>query len=353
MARTAAKPAGAAPRVPVLAGVVSRIDLPLELASIGTAQPFNSVLVRSRVDGQIVRLTFTEGAEVKDGDLLAEIDPRPFEAGLALALAAKSRDSALLDNARLDLNRASRLVTAGAGTTQQFDTSRSLVAQLEATLKADQAQIDAAKLQLEYSRVTAPIDGRVGTRLVDAGNIVHSGDTAGIVTINQVRPITVDFSLPADDLGRIRAKLRAGTLAVSAVDSSGQELGVGRLAVVDNQINQATASIRFKATFDNADEALWPGRFVTIRLRLDTLRGVITVPLTAVVRGPDGPYAFAIGDDQRIAKRPVKVGHMTSALAVIESGLAEGERVVTDGQYRVQEGTLVDIMAPPSARPSS
>ena len=273
---SAAAPSGPrapAPAIPVMASKVERTDVPLELSGLGTVQALNSVLVRSRVDGQIVKINFSEGKDVHAGDVLVEIDPAPFEAALAQAQANKLKNQALLDNARLDLDRAVRLAKTGATSTQQLDTAKSLVAQLEAAVKSDQAAIDSAQVQLNYSHIRAPIDGRAGTRLVDAGNIVRAADLTGIVTINQVHPIFVDFALPADSLPQIRARLKQGDVDVTAHDPLGRELSAGKLSVIDNAINAATGTIHYKAVFDNAEEVLWPGQFVNVRIRLETLQG--------------------------------------------------------------------------------
>jgi multidrug efflux system membrane fusion protein len=327
-----------------MASKVERTDVPLELSGLGTVQALNSVLVRSRVDGQIVKINFSEGKDVHAGDVLVEIDPAPFEAALAQAQANKLKNQALLDNARLDLDRAVRLAKTGATSTQQLDTAKSLVAQLEAAVKSDQAAIDSTQVQLNYSHIRAPIDGRAGTRLVDAGNIVRAADLTGIVTINQVHPIFVVFALPADSLPRIRAGLKGGDIGVTAQDSGGRDLATGKLAVIDNAINATTGTINYKAVFDNAEEVLWPGQFVNVRARLDVLRNVIAVPVTAVQYGPDGPYAFIVGADRKVQKRPIKTGVVNKIWAVIEDGLQPGELVVTDGQYRIEAGSLVEVL---------
>ena len=335
----------AAPAIPVMAVKAERSDFSIELAGIGTVQALNSVLVRSRVDGQIVKVNFSEGKDVHSGDVLVEVDPAPYQAALAQAQANKLRDEALLDNARLDLDRAAKLVKSGATSTQQLDTARSLVAQLDAGVKADQAAIDQAQVQLNYSYIRAPIDGRAGTRLVDPGNIVRAAEATGIVTINQVHPIFVTFSLPSDSLPQIRARSRSDEIDVMAQDSIGHDLAVGKLSVIDNQINAATGTLNYKAVFDNGDEVLWPGQFVNVRVRLDTLRDVVAVPVTAVQYGADGPYAFIIGADRKVQKRPIKTGPINKVSAVITEGLQPGDLVVTEGQYRIEAGSLVEVLA--------
>jgi len=344
-------PKASPPAVPIRAATVKRQDVPIVLLGLGTVQAFNSVLVKSRVDGQIVKINFTEGQNVRTGDILVEIDPAPFEAALAQAQATKLKDEAQLENARLDLERFSRLATTNAVSKQQMDTARALVAQLDATVKADQAVIDMAQTQLNYTRIRSPIDGRVGTRLIDAGNFVRgANDAAGIVTINQLNPINVAFALPADTLPRIRASAQNGDVRVAAQDSDGTDLLFGKLAVIDNLINPATATINYKATFDNSTEVLWPGQFVNVRVELEVRRDVVAVPLTAVQQGPDGPYAFVVGENRRVQKRALKVAALTKAVAIIDDGLQPGDVVVTEGQYRIQAGTVVEVL-PDSAKP--
>lgn len=338
-------PRSAAPAIPVMASKVARMDIPIELVGLGTVQALNSVLVRSRVDGQIVKVNFSEGKDVHSGDVLVEVDPAPYEAALAQAKATKLRDEALLENARLDLDRATRLVKSGATSGQQLDTAKSLVAQLDASVKADQAAIDQAQVQLNYSYIRAPIDGRAGTRLVDPGNIVRAAEATGIVTINQVHPIFVTFSLPSDSLPQIRARSRNGDIDVTAQDPRGHDLAVGKLSVIDNQINAATGTLNYKALFDNGDEVLWPGQFVNVRVRLDTLHDVVAVPITAVQYGSDGAYAFIVGADRKVQKRPIKTGLINKVSAVITDGLQPGDMVVTEGQYRIEAGSLVEVLA--------
>jgi multidrug efflux system membrane fusion protein len=344
-------PRAPAPAIPVMASRVERADIPIELAGIGTVQALNSVLVKSRVDGQIVKINFSEGKDVHAGDVLVEIDPAPYEAALAQAQANKLKNQALLENARLDLDRAIRLAKTGATSTQQLDTAKSLVAQLEASVNSDQATIDSAQVQVNYSHIRAPIDGRAGTRLVDAGNIVRAADLTGVVTINQVHPIFVNFALPADSLPRIRAGLKNGDISVTAQDSNGRDLAAGKLSVIDNAINATTATINYKAVFDNTEEVLWPGQFVNVRIQLDILRDVIAVPVTAVQYGPDGPYAFVVGADRKVQKRPIKTGVVNKVSAVIETGLQADDLVVTDGQYRIETGSTVEVLTKTAGPP--
>ena len=336
---------GSAPAIPVVTDKARRGDVPIYLTGLGTVQAFNSVLIRSRVDGQIVKIRFEEGSDVHAGEVLIEIDQAPFEAALAQAKANGLKDQAQLNNARRDLGRYTSLAKTGAGSTQQLDTTQALVEQLEASIKADQALVDTAQVQLNYTSIRSPIDGRVGTRLVDLGNIVRASDTTGIVTINQIHPIFVSFALPADSLAQLRAGSKTGDVIVTALDRNGQVLASGLLAVIDNQINPATGAINYKAKFDNGDDALWPGQFVNLRVQLAIRRNVIAVPVTAVQQGPDGSYAFVVGADRIVQKRPLKVGVLNKTTAIIDGGLQAGEQIVTDGQYRIQAGSTVEVAA--------
>jgi multidrug efflux system membrane fusion protein len=346
---TVSKPA--AIPVPVSATTVQRRDVPVYLTGLGAVQAFNSVLVKSRVDGQIVKINFAEGKDVRAGDVLVEIDPRPFEAALSQAQANKAKDEAQLANARLDLDRSSRLFSTSAGSKQQFDTARALVEQLEATVKAGQAMIEMAQTQLDYSRIRSPIDGRAGTRLIDIGNIVRATDTGGIVTINQMNPIFVNFALPAESLPQILAKSKAEEVKVTAQDSNIVDLAHGRLSVIDNQISATTGTITYKATFENGEQVLWPGQFVNVRVEIEVRRAVLALPVRAVQQGPDGPYVFTVLPSRVVEKRPVKVGLLTKTTAIIDGGVQAGDRVVTDGQYRIQAGTVVEVLADPTPPP--
>jgi multidrug efflux system membrane fusion protein len=321
-----------------------REDVPVFLTGLGTVTAYNSVLIRSRVDGQILKLDFSEGQEVHAGDTLVEIDPKPLKALLSQAQAGMAKDQAQLANARLDLTRTSQLQSSGSVTKQQLDAARALVDQLDASTKVDEAVIDAAEVQLAYTTIRSPIDGRVGTRLVDVGNLVRASDTTGIVTVNQIKPIFVAFDLPSDSLPRVRARMKAGDLSVTAVDNHGKDLATGRLTVVDNHVDAATATVRYKADFDNADEALWPGQFVSVRLQLDIRQNAITVPLVAIEHGADGAFVYVIDANHIVGKRPVVAGLANGSVTVVDEGLQPGEQVITDGQYRVQAGTTVSIL---------
>lgn len=336
--------APAASGVPVTEGKVATEDVPVFLNGIGTVQASNMVTIKSRVDGQITAVNFTEGQEVKAGDRLFQIDPRPFQATLEQVSATKAKDEAQLSAARLDLQRYSALVGPGYQTRQSYDTQKALVAQLEAALKGDQAQIDAAQLNLNYADIRAPIDGRLGARLVDAGNMVHASDTNGLVTIAQLKPIFVSFTLAQTNLDAIREHQAEGALVVKAYPSAGGDLlAEGKLTLIDNAIDQATGTIRMKASFPNKDERLWPGEFVSLRLILYTRKNVATVPSQTVQVGPNGNYAYVITSDDKAERRPVEVASVQDGIAVISKGLNAGERIVVDGQYRLTEGARVKV----------
>ena len=330
--------------IPVITTEVRRSDVPILLTGLGTVQALNSVLIKSRVDGQIKKINFSEGQDVHAGDVLVEIDPEPYQAALNQAQANKLRDEAMLENARLDLTRFSRLATTGAATIQQLDTARAQVKQLEAGIQSDQASIYSAQVQLDYSRIRSPLNGRAGTRLIDAGNMVKATDTGGIVIINQLDPIFATFPLPSDALPAIRAAMGRGSVKVTTEDSEGMNLAVGKLDVIDNQINPNTATINFKAIFENASHVLWPGQFVNVRVEIDVRHDVVAVPITVVQQGPSGPYAFVVGKDRTVQKRMIKVGVTNKTTAVIDSGLDAGETVVTDGQYRIMAGSRVEVL---------
>src|SRR5215471_15419440 len=333
--------AAAAP-VPVATATAQQRDVPIYLTGLGTVQAFNTVTIRTQVDGQLVRVAFTEGQEVKTGDLLAQIDPRTYQAVFDQAIARKTQDEANLANAKLDLQRYSALASQDFASRQQLDTQRALVAQIEAQIQSDQAAIVAAQTQLGYTTITSPLDGRTGMRLVDQGNIVHTTDASGLVVITQLHPISVIFTLPEGRLTTIQSAIASGPVRLFAVDRDGDRpLAEGTLAVLDNEIDQATGTLRFKGTFPNDDEALWPGLFVNIRLQADTARNVVTVPSTALQHGPDGYYAYIVKSDETVEMRPLKAGYIGDGRAVVEAGLAVDEEVVTAGQSRLEPGARV------------
>ncbi len=338
---------GEIPPVTVVAGVVAEKDVPIYLDGLGTVQAFNTVTIRARVDGQVEKIAFTEGQDVHVGDLLVQIDPDPYRTALEQAAAKKGQDEAQLANANADLKRYGDLL-ANEGVTQQvYDTQKSLVNQLEAAVKADQAAIESAKVQLAYTTIVSPIDGRTGIRLVDQGNMIRAADSTGLVVITQLKPISVVFTLPtlnlpARTLASIRQQTSSGDLTVLAVDGDNSTvLGEGKVAVIDNQIDTTTGTIKLKATFTNTDLRLWPGQFVNARLLLAVRKGSAVVPASVVQRGPEGAFAFVIKDDQTVEIRPVKVGQIEQGEALIEDGLRPGERVVVDGQYKLQKGSRI------------
>jgi multidrug efflux system membrane fusion protein len=341
-----AKAQEASPAVPITPGVVTARDVPEYLQGIGTVQPFNTVTVKSRVDGPIVKVAFTEGQGVKEGDLLFQIDPRPYQAALELAEATKTKDNAQLETAEVDLDRYSRLVGSGFQTRQSFDQQKGLVAQLMATIKGDEAQIDNARLNLGFTDIRSPIIGRLGARLVDIGNLVHANDNTALVTVSQLQPIFVSFTLPQGNLDRIRRYQQQAPLeAVALSDDSKTQLGVGKLTLIDNAIDQATGTIHLKATFANADERLWPGEFVNMRLVLRMRHAMPTVPSQTVQQGPDGDFAYVIGPNDMVKRQAVEVAAVQDGLAVISKGLTAGERVVVAGQYRLTDGARVKLLA--------
>ena len=329
--------------VPVDIAAVEREDFPVYLNGLGVAQAWNTVTIRVRVDGQIDKVAFQEGEMVKQGDLLLQIDPRPFQAALDQAAAKKALDEALLANSKRDLERYTKVGTL-AVSQQQIDTQAALVKQQEAQIKSDQGAIDNAQVQLGYTTITAPIAGRMGFRLVDRGNIVHAGDQQGVAVITQIRPIAVIFTAPEEELPRINVALKGGPLPVTALTSDGkQELDKGTLELVDNQVDITTGSIRLKAKFDNPDLKLWPGLTVATRLQIQTLKNALVVPDLAVQRGPDGLFAYVVNNDGKVEMRKLDVSLIQDQSVVAKGGLAEGERVVTSGSYRLQPGTPVEV----------
>jgi multidrug efflux system membrane fusion protein len=340
--------------IPVTPGVVDTRDMPQFLQGIGTVQAFNAVTVKTRVDGPIVNVAFTEGQEVKQGARLFQIDPRPYQAALEQAQAAQEKDAAQLETAKGDLVRYGRLVGPGFQTRQSFDDQRGLVAQLQAAVKGDQAQIDTAKLNLGYTDITSPIDGRLGARLVDVGNLVHAGDNTALVTISQIRPIFVSFTLPQDTLDEIRHYQAQAPLDVVALSGDGKtQLGEGKLTLIDNAIDQTTGTIHLKAAFANQDERLWPGAFVNVRLVLRMRRGVPTVPSQTVQQGPNGDFAYVIGKNDMVERRSVEITAVQDGIAVVGKGLKPGEHVVVEGQYRLTDGARVKPRVPDAAGSAS
>ena len=335
----------AAPQgIPVTAGQAEARNVPVEDEGLGTVQAFNTVSVKSRVDGQITQVLFQEGQEVKAGDPLFQIDPRPFQAALQQAQANKQKDEAQLHSAQLDLARYQKLAPTGFSTRQQLDQQTGLVGQLQGAVSADQAQIEAAQLNLDYSLVRSPIEGRTGRRMIDVGNVIQTAQNVPLVTITQLRPIFVSFTVPAERLDQIRANQAKAALTVVAYGMDDKtKLAEGKLTLIDNQVDTTTGTIRLKATFENADERLWPGEFVSARLIVSTREDAVVVPAQTVMHGPQGSYIYVIKPDDTVERRTVQVAMTEDNRAVIEKGLARDERVVVEGQYRLTEGVKVNV----------
>jgi multidrug efflux system membrane fusion protein len=321
-----------------------RQDVPVVLRNIGNVEAYDSVLLRARVDGTLDRLFFTEGQDVKAGQPLAQIDPRPYAAAYAEALAKRAADAATLANAQRDLTRYSNLARSDFASRQQVDTQKSTVAQLQAAIQGDEAQMASAQLNLDYAHITSPIDGRTGIRLVDPGNLVQASQATGIVTVTQIHPISVVFTLPQDDLPQLQDGMRHGTLPVTAFASDDRtQLGAGTLLTIDNQIDPSTGTIKLKATFRNPDDRLWPGEFVNVHIQVGTLKQALVVPSEAVQDGPSGQYVYLLKSDSSVAQQPIESGLVAGNVTVVTKGLSAGDRVVTAGQERLQDGTKVAV----------
>ncbi len=344
----------AAPAVPVVVAVAHQGAMPVYLTGLGSVTAFNTVTVKSRVDGQLVKVAFEEGQFVEAGALLAEIDPRPFEVQLTQAEGQLARDLAQLKEAKINLARYQELVTRELIAKQLVDDQAATVGQYEGAIKMDQGAIDNAKLQLIYSRITAPISGRVGLRLVDVGNMIHANDQNGLLVITQVQPIAVLFTLPEDNLPPVLSKLRAADpLPVEAYDRAGTtKIADGSLLTVDNQIDQSTGTTRLKAIFQNHDNALFPNQFVNVHLLLDVRSEAIIVPTAAIQRGPQGTFAYVVKADQTVEARPVKVGPSAGSDTAIDAGLSPGERVVVDGVDKLRPGSTVQARTTDNAAPA-
>ena len=340
--------------VPVLVAPAEQKDVPIYLEGLGTVQAFNTVTVKAMVDGPLNSVNFTEGQDVKKGDLLAQIDPRTYQAALDQAKGKKAQDEAQLANARVDLARYAKLVANNYSSAQQADTQKALVAQLEAQVTQDQAQIDTAGTQLGYTRITSPIDGRTGMRLVDAGNIVHAADTTGMVVLTQLQPISVVFTLPQQSLATVANAMRNGApkvlaYAQGAAGSPAGVLDTGTLAVLDNQVDPTTGTIKLKATFPNAANRLWPGAFVGVRLQVDVAKDAVVVPSAAVQRGPRSSYVYVIGDDNAATRHSVTVSHEDEQGSILSEGVKPGDKVVIDGASRLSDNSKVTIVQPGAA----
>jgi multidrug efflux system membrane fusion protein len=350
------KPADAAsrntpPAIAVDMAAVGHTDVPIYLEGLGTVQAFYTVTVTARVDGEIQKIGFTEGQTVHKGDLLAQIDPRPNQAAYEQAVAVKAKDAAQLANAKLDLIRYTQLQPQDLASKQTVDTARANVEQLAAQIQVDQALVDNARTQLDYTRITSPIDGRTGMRLIDPGNIVHAAGTNGIVVVTQVQPISVVFTLPEENISTVGEALAAGQVQVTTLSRDGNSvLDEGTLTLIDNEIDQATGTAKLKATFSNKRNTLWPGQYVNARVLVRTEKNALTVPTSAVQLGPNGPFTYVVKSDSTVEVRPVELGDESNGLTVIKNGIALNERVVTSNQYRLQAGVHVrDNAATPKA----
>jgi membrane fusion protein, multidrug efflux system len=333
------------PTVPVVAGTVAQHDVPIYLRGVGTVIAYNTVVVRSQIQGQLVSINFTEGQSVHTGDLLAQIDPRPYQAQIDQITATRDRDQAQLKNAQANLDRYTQLGAKGWATPQLVETQTAQVAELQNAIKADEALIEAAKVQLSYTRLTSPIDGVVGIRQIDIGNIIHPTDPNGLVVVTQLQPISVIFTLPETELAQIQVQLAKGPLTVEAYNQDNTiKLDQGKLDFIDNEILQTTGSVRFKAEFPNPAHRLWPGELINVWLLLNTRHDGLTVSAAAVQQGPQGPYVYVIDAGGAVAVRPVKVAQVSGGQALIDSGLSANEQVVVDGQYKLTPGSRVTVL---------
>jgi membrane fusion protein, multidrug efflux system len=339
--------------IPVVAATAERQDVPIFLDGLGTVQAFYTVTIHTMVDGPLVAVDFKEGQDVRKGEVLAQVDPRTYQAALDQATAKKAQDEAQLANARVDLVRYQKLVATNYTTAQTADTQKALVAQLEAQVRGDQAQIDTARTQLSYCTIVSPIDGRTGIRQVDPGNIVHAADATGIVVVTQLQPISVLFSLPQQSLSAValaiqRGEARVLAYAQDAGGGRGPGLGTGVLSVLDNQVDPTTGTIKLKATFPNRGRSLWPGGFVGVRLQVETAHDALVVPPAAIQRGPSGPYVFVV-DGGKARRQPVTVGHEDEQASIVTAGLDAGQQVVIEGASRLSDGKDVTVVHPVQA----
>jgi multidrug efflux system membrane fusion protein len=331
------------PSIPVSVTAAAQRDVPIYYDALGTVQALNTVAIRAQVNGQLISIDFRQGQEVHKGDVLAKIDPAVFKSALDQAVSKKSEDEALLVDAEKDLERFNTLVLKNFETHQNLDAQQAKVDQTKATIDADQAAIEAAQTQLNYATITAPIDGVVGFRQVDIGNIIHTNDVNPLTVLTQIKPCTVVFTLPQDDLGPVREAMVHGSVPVLAFDQNDKEqLAEGHLLLINNQIDQTTSTIQLKAEFSNEDERLWPGEFVRIRILITTRKDVVTIPPVAVQRGPNGLYAWVVKPDNTVDQRVIETTSVNNDLTIVTKGIAAGEQVVVNGQYRLDVGSRVD-----------
>src|SRR5271169_1872937 len=342
--RVAAPAAAPPPPVSVVAASVQSHDVPIYLRGVGTVIAFNNVIVRSQITGQLVKIAFKQGQAVKKGDLLGEIDPSPYQAQLDQAIANRDRDQAHLENAKIDLDRYTKLAQQKSIATQTADSQKAIVDQLVAMIKSDEAIIESARVNLGYTNLTSPIDGVTGIRQIDIGNIIYPTDANGLVDVTQIEPISLIFTLPQADFVPIQERLSQGPITIFVDSQDGKQLDQGTLNLIDNQIIQTTGTIRLRAQFLNKKHLLWPGQLVNVRLLLDTRHDGLTVPASVVQQGPQGTYAYVINADSSVAIRPVKVAQVSDGQALIDSGLEANEQVDVDGQYKLQPGTHVRIL---------
>jgi multidrug efflux system membrane fusion protein len=341
----------AAPAIAVELATAQRADVPVYLEGLGTVQAFYTVTATARVDGQIQKIGFTEGQEVKKGALLAQIDPRPYQAALGVAIATRDKDRAQLTNARRDMERYTLLAPEDLASKQTVDTQQALIAQLTAQVKGDEAAIDNARTQLDYTSIKSPINGRTGIRQVDPGNNVHAADTTGIVVVTQLEPISVIFTLPEEAFGELSAALQRGPVTATALSRDGtEELDRGIVALIDNQIDQTTGTIRVKATLPNKQRRLWPGEFVNLRALTRTQHAVLTIPASALERGPEGLFTYVVRADSTVAVAQLSASEPANGVVVVQKGLEAGDRVVISNQYRLQPGSHIRANTPKAVK---
>jgi membrane fusion protein, multidrug efflux system len=342
-----AKASGPPPAIPVGVATVQQRDFPVYLTGLGSVLAFNTVALKSRIDGQIMQVNFQEGQDVREGELLIQIDPRPYQVALATAQANLQRDEAQLQNAKVQYERMKALYAGGVIAKQDLDTQEASFGQYEGTIAADKAAIDSAKLNLVYTRITSPINGRIGLRQVDIGNYVQASSTTPMVVITQMHPIAIVFTLPEDQLQAVRQRMKQGTLEVNVYSRDDQtKLSTGKLLTIDNQIDPTTGTAKLKAVFENPDNNLWPNQFVNVHLLLETRKDAITMPAAAIQRGPQGTFTYLVDSKNTVQMKPVQIALTQGNVVVVGSGVDPGDRVVTDGQEKLQAGTRVNPQAP-------